>query len=182
MAQLNYKELGENEILLLIAPSDKIQEVILGVLKYYVDEDAYCTYVSVSKPAKTVQNILAKNKIKTDKIFFVDCITSSTIGEDMERAENIVFCNPKSLTNISLILTTALNSLPKDVMKVLVLDTFSTLLLYNEAMIVNRFMHSLTSKLREWNVKSVIFTLEEETDKKIIAQLTQFCDKAVKVN
>ena len=84
----------------------------------------------------------------------------------MERSGNIVFCNPRSLTNISIVLTTALESLPKEHDRILMLDTLSTMLLYNEAVIISRFMHSLISRLRELGIKSIFFTLEEETDKK----------------
>ncbi len=97
------------------------------------------------------------------------------------RAGNCVFCQPQALTNISIALTSAIESLPKDNDKLLILDTLSTLMLYNEAGTVTRFAHVLTEKLRAWGVKSVILTLEEETDKKIIAQLGQFCDKTINI-
>ena len=137
--------------------------------------------MTVSKPYNTIINILNKSGIKTDRIFFIDCITSLSTSSSVMRAGNCVFCQPQALTNISIALTNAIESLPKDNDKLLILDTLSTLMLYNEAGTVTRFAHVLTGKLRAWGVKSIILTLEEETDKKIIAQLGQFCDKTITI-
>ena len=70
---------------------------------------------------------------------------------------------------------------PKKENKTLILDTLSTLMLYNNAETVGKFMHAVTGKLRNWGVKSVILTMEEETDKEIISQISQFVDKVVKI-
>lgn len=43
------------------------------------------------------------------------------------------------------------------------------------------FVHNLTGKMRQLGVKAVILTLEEETDKKIISQLSQFVDRMIEV-
>lgn len=182
MVMINLKEMDSNQLVLIVAPSRKIQEVDLFLLKHFLNtKKAFCVYVTVAKPYQTMLNILEKNKIKTDKIFFIDCITPVSAGGGMQRVGNCVFCQPQSLTNISITLTAALQSLPKESERVLVLDTISTLMLYNEAGTVTRFVHSLTGKMRQWGVKSIILTLEEETDKKVLSQLSQFVDKVIEV-
>lgn len=182
MVDLDLKELETSKVVLVVVPSTSMQKVNLRILKYFLNtKNASCVYVTVAKPYKTMINILTKNKIKTSKIFFIDCITIRSEAEEMQRAGNTVFCHPQALTNVSIALTTAIKSLPKDTDRVLVLDTMSTLMLYNEAGTVGKFVHSLTGKVRAWGVKSVIFTLEEETDKKVISQITQFCDKCIEV-
>lgn len=183
MAKLNFKDLESNELILLIAPSEQMQQVNLKILRYFANEKAaFCVYLTVAKPYRTILGILEKNRIKTDRIFFIDCITSSTIGGEMERAGNCVFCPPQALTDISIALSTSLKSMPRDKERVLIIDTIGTLMLYNEAVTVSKFIHSLTAKLREWGIKSVIMTLEEETEKKVLAELGQFCDKVISIN
>ena len=182
MVKIDFKDLETSELMLVVAPSDSMQQVTLEVLKYFVNtKNSFCVYVTVAKPYNTIMNILNKNGIKTDRIFFIDCVTSLSTSESLLRAGNCVFCQPQALTNISIALTSAIESLPKDNDKLLILDTLSTLMLYNEAGTVTRFAHVLTGKLRASGVKSVILTLEEETDKKIIAQLGQFCDKTINI-
>ena len=181
-AKLDFKSLENAELLLVVAPSDSTQQVTLDILKYFVNtKNNFCVYVTVAKPYNTIMNILNKNGIKTERIFFIDCVTSLSTSSSVMRAGNCVFCQPQALTNISIALTNAIESLPKDNDKLLILDTLSTLMLYNETGTVTRFAHVLTGKLRASGVKSVILTLEEETDKKIIAQLGQFCDKTINI-
>lgn len=181
MTGLNYKSIEENKLIAVIAKSEKIQKITLDLLKYFLNnKKASCAYVTIAKPYKTIMNILTKNKIKTEQIIFIDCITSLSLGTDLQRISNCIFCKPESLTNISIALTSALDSLPKYHERILILDTLSTLMLYNQSKSINAFMHILTGKLREMGIRLIILTLEEETDKEIISEMTQFCDKVIK--
>lgn len=182
MPKLNMKELEDCELSLIIAPSDDVQKVNLQIMKHFMNKrKSSCVYLTIAKPYNTVLNILKKNKVSTGNIFFIDCITSLSTGGDMQRSGNAVFCQPQSLTNISIVLTSAIESLSKEKNKLLLMDTLSTLLIYNEAGTVTKFVHSLASRLRGLGVKSIIFTLEEETDKKIISQISQFVDKTIRL-
>lgn len=179
---LNLKDLENSEISLVIAPSEMVQQTNIDILKHFVNEkDSFCVYVTVAKPYKTMVNIFSKNGIKTDNIFFIDCITSLSVSGDIQRAGNCVFVQPQSLTNISMALTSAITSIPKEKESLMILDTLSTLMLYNQTETIAKFAHVLTGKLREWAVKSIILTLEDESDKKIVSQLTQFCDCTIRV-
>jgi len=184
MAEFNIKDLEGNGLILATAPSDKIQKINTEILKSCVNKKGSSTvYVTIAKPYKTILNTLKKNNINTDNLFFIDCATSPiTEGEEIKRVGNVIFCSPQLLTNLSIALTNALQGLPKSNKRILIFDTVSTLMLYNKAIIVTRFMHILTEKLRRWDIKSIIFILEEETDKKTMSQICQFCDKCVKIN
>lgn len=181
MAKMNYKDLEQNRLVVVIAKSDKLQKITLGILKYFVNKKkASCVYVTVAKPYKAIINILTANKINTKEIMFIDCITALSLGGDMQRAGNCIFCKPESLTNLSIALVNALKGLSQENERILVLDTLSTLMLYNQAKSISQFMHLLTFNLREMGVRSIVFTLEEDSDKAMISQITQFCDKVIK--
>lgn len=181
MLKLNFSELESGELSLLVAPSHLVQEATLQSAKYFVNRKKnFCVYVTVAKPYKTIFTLLEKKKINTGKVFFIDCATPLT-GSAETQAENCVFVQPQSLANLSIALSSAIQTLPPTHPKLLVLDTLSTLMLYNQAPIVAKFMHALAGKLRNWGVRSIIFILEEETDNKIISQLSQFCDNTIRV-
>ncbi len=183
MALLNLKDFEDNELILVLAPSDRIQEVNVEILKNFLNKkDTSCIYVTVAKPYKTIIKSLEKNGIKPDKLFFVDCATGLATGnEEVQRSGNAIFCPPQMLSDISIAMSNFVDSIPKKENKTLILDTLSTLMLYNNAETVGKFMHAVTGKLRNWGVKSVILTMEEETDKEIISQISQFVDKVVKI-
>lgn len=182
MAEIDLGDFEENNLFLVVVPSDLLQQTNIALLKYFLNsKNAACVYVTIAKPYKTMLNILEKNAVKTDKIFFIDCITQVPYGVGMQRMGNVVFMSPQALTNISITLSSAMQSFKKDENRVLFLDSISTLILYNESKTVTRFVHFLTGKIREWGVKSVVLTIEEEIDKNILSQLTTFFDKVVRV-
>jgi len=41
---------------------------------------------------------------------------------------------------------------------------------------VARFIHFLAGKMRVWQVKAIIISLERKEDKELIDELSQFCD------
>lgn len=175
------EEVEDKDLVLVLTPGDMVEEVNTQLLKSFNQEKGLKTvYVTVSKPYKTKRNILEDDGVDTGQIFFIDCITKLN-ADPPSRVENCVFLNPQALTDISIALTQAVESLPDDEGKLLIFDTLSTLMLYNDDEVVGKFAHSIASKIREWGVKSIMLTLEEETDEQVISQLSQFCDSTIYV-
>lgn len=169
-------ELAEAEIALLIPSSNDVAKLNAELVTYYTtDRNALCLYVTVTRPASTIQNQLRKQGADTDNVFYIDCATPLA-GSGLKRAENAVFVKPQKLSDISISVTEALKSLPADREKILILDTLTTLMLYNDENVVSKFAHSLVTRLRERDITGVLLTVEEETDEDVKAQLTQFCD------
>ena len=60
--------------------------------------------------------------------------------------------------------------------KFIFFDSIDTLLIYNKEEVVLKFIHFLIGRIREWNVKGIIVTVEKT---EIIPQLSEFCDKVI---
>mgnify|MGYP001595203162 CR=1 FL=1 len=178
--QSYFKDIEDNEIVLFIVPEVQLPQIEKDIIKYVSQQGYYIVYVNANKPYTTMTNIFQKEGIVMDKIFFVDLVTN-LVGINVQRAGNCVFCPPQALTNLSITIKSVVESLPKEANKILFLDSISTLLLYNESVTVTRFAHALIAKLREWKVKGMMLTLEQEADKKLISQITSFADKCVSI-
>lgn len=172
------EDIEKNEIVLVVVPGDKLPQIERDFVRQVSQKGYYIIYVTANKPYTTMCNIFQKEGISLDKIFFIDLVTN-LVGMELKRAGNCVFCPPQALTNLSISIQGAVENLPKESNKMLFLDTLSTLMLYNQSVIVTRFAHSLIAKLREWGVKGTILTLEQETDKKVMSQITSFADKRI---
>lgn len=134
-------------------------------------------YITVNKTYETMKSLLVKNKINIKNLFFIDMI-SEEIHPEKEQKENCFFLkSPNSLTDLGIVLEEAVSAIPGN--KYLLLDTLSTLLVYNHTTTVEKFVHFLTIKMRQWNLDGVIISLEKETDDSLRAQLAQFCDKVI---
>ncbi|RLE42335.1 hypothetical protein DRJ16_04980, partial [Candidatus Woesearchaeota archaeon] len=108
------------ESLLIITSVDKLQKEIIRYLKKL---NGYGVYVSLNKTQKSIEEILKKNKIDTNKLFFIDCVTSEKIRDD------VLHIHPDQLD----ILCTAIRAFMKDIKgeKFLLIDALATLLIYN---------------------------------------------------
>ena len=90
-------------------------------------KDHECVYLSMNRPYDNLINLFKKNNIDPKKFFFVDTI-SKTIGGKTPIEKNVLYISsPHGLTEISIALSKALQSL-KAKEKFLFFDSISTML------------------------------------------------------
>ncbi|HII38477.1 TPA: hypothetical protein HA318_00540 [Candidatus Micrarchaeota archaeon] len=135
-------------------------------------------YVTVNKPFEVLKPVFEKKGIPTERVFFIDLITQTSGAKVAEHKNCLFLASPRNLTDFSIALNEVINSLPAG-KKFMILDSFNTFTLYNDAQTMLRFTHFISGRLRAWNVRGVIFAVKEETDGKLVAQLSQFVDKIV---
>ncbi len=181
IASILKKELSDLDayVVLLLVNLNNYQKTSLEALRYLSREMSLPgVYVSVNKPYSSLRTSLVKEKIDVDTMIFIDAITKISGGE-AEKSENCLFLDgPENLTDFSISITEAVSALNmRD--KFLFFDSINTLLIYNETEPVSRFFHFLSSRMRQWGVKGLIMALDKKTDKSIISQISQFCDKVI---
>ncbi len=136
-------------------------------------------YVTTNKPYKSLVNSLEDKKIKTDNIFFIDCI-SKEVGESGKDEDNCLYLDsPKSLTSMSIAINESIENIDGE--KTLILDSLSTLLIYNDARTMGKFSNFLVNKMRSLEADAVILTLESDVDKDIIKKIQSFVDKVERI-
>ncbi len=181
--KLNFKEIDNNELVFLIIPSEKVDEVNEDILEYFVNKKgAICIYTTFTKPYEVVLKNLKRKTVNTDRLFIIDCVTPISEPEEISGNKKVIFCQPNSLTNISISVTTALKNMPRNKDRILVLDTITTLMLYNNKNDVIKFIHHLIGEIRKYGVKSLIFTLDEDSDKSVISEVSRFCDVSLRLS
>jgi len=175
------KDLPENFIVGLVVSSDKYEETNLHLLELLVNKMGYSgSYITINRPYENIIFMLNKHNIKVDNLFFIDCITKK-IGGVEKSAPNCLFLDsPQHLTDLGIALHEYV-SLTKDTKRFLFLDSLSTLFIHNDQTTMMRFIHYLTGKIRLWNISGVMISLHEESDKKVIGEISQFCDKIIRV-
>ncbi len=170
----------KNSVIIATVNSKRYNETNIMLIKYLTKEIKIPgVYVTLNKPFSTVKSSLEKAKVDTKLILFIDAITK-TSGGDIDKTKECLFIgNPENLSDISLAMDQAVSSLPsKD--KFLFFDSLTTLLLYNDAKTISRFIHFLSGKMRTWGIRGIIISLEEKANKELIDELTQFCDMRLK--
>ncbi|HLC85869.1 MAG TPA: ATPase domain-containing protein [Candidatus Nanoarchaeia archaeon] len=168
-------------IALATVPAALYNKTNIKIVKYFIEEeDIPGVYITLNKPYKTVQSILKKSKIDTRLVIFIDCVTRLADNSEKKSSNCLFIGSPEKLSDISIAMDQAVRAIPSK-QKFVFFDSLSTLLLYNNAEIVARFIHFLASKMRMWKVKGIIISLEKDKNKDLIDKLAQVCDIVVDI-
>jgi len=162
-------------VLTLIDPM-RYQEAVLEVVKYFTAKSKG-VYVTLNKPFSVLTKNFEKVGISSDSLFFVDGVTNVPALE--ENAGHSCLGAGIDLSNLCIGISRAVNKIQSE--KFLLLDSLSTLLIYNDTKAVSKFAHLLTEKMRRWNTAGSLLTVEMNSEKDVVSQLAPFCDKVVKI-
>jgi len=172
----------EGNVVLILTSAEKYLENIVSALKTLINKKNHsCVYVTINKPYQVLLNVLKKNSINTEKIFFIDLISRMTRIEAAGAKDCLFITSPDSLTELSIAITESVGNL-RDKNKFIFLDSLSTMLIYNQTGTVTKFAHFLIGKMKTETVKMIIISLEKEMDPKLVSQISSFVDKVIKVN
>ncbi|MCX6775981.1 MAG: hypothetical protein NT130_03985 [Candidatus Micrarchaeota archaeon] len=190
MEQNSRKEIEEKldklpmEFIALILSTADVYSIAQEIaLKVLVTNKNMCgTYITFNRPYSTLKKTIEDQGLDLSRLFFIDLITESAGGK-AERCNNyrcFYVSSPKNLTELSILIEQAMLRLSGE-KRFVFIDSISTMLVYNDADTVLRFMHSLTGKMRLLGITGIVFLLEKESDEKFLAQVSQFCDTVVTI-
>jgi len=166
------KEMGGYSTLIK-TPPDQLQKNIISAVKHLEGCGMAGVYVSINKPYKAVVDILKGNQINTERIFFIDCITSSTEREP----GNVSFIpNISDLSSLSIAITRSLDRIPGN--RFLLIDAIHTLWIYHTPEFIARFIQNLTERSYMSRVKMITFIVKSE-DKRLVRKLVPFFDRMI---
>ncbi|MBN2126843.1 MAG: hypothetical protein JW703_00450 [Candidatus Diapherotrites archaeon] len=169
---------GSNEglaVLMLIAP-EIYPAARDAMLELVSTKDSI--YVTLNKPVEFLLHFMQKNKLNAEKIHFIDMI--SALSLEKENTSQTSFLNsPNALSEALIELDSAISN--KTNTLVLVLDSISTLLVYNDKNSVEKFFHTLASKINQKKSIGLFLFVESEEYKEAVQTIEQFCDKVVKL-
>jgi KaiC/GvpD/RAD55 family RecA-like ATPase len=135
-------------------------------------------YVTTNNLYGTVSTNLKKFRVNVSKIFFIDCISKS-INPRIVDEKNCVFIeSPGSLSSISIAINSALNNLSGK--RVLLLDSLSVLLIYQDANTVSRFSNFILNKMRSLDFDAVILALDTDANKDVLKHVEALADEVIK--
>lgn len=171
--------LNENRIVLLLADSRRLKQTNTAVIKELTANGYSVMLVSVTLPNVVLRRTYEMAGIDLSKIFVVDSVTRYSGGPvvaDDPRCRYI--SNPGNLTDIGIVITEGLKSLPGD-KKCLFFDDISTMLLYNPSVTISKFIHFITNKIRLFDVAGIFLAVEKGLDPALLTQVSTFADLVI---
>jgi len=176
------KRLESLDKVLIIAPDDFLVDTMISVVRN-LSKKHYGIYISLNKPHTTINQILEKNGIKTEKIYFVDCITAvvhKTIEKD--KTKRVLFAShPSDIRKGGTIpesIDKFIKAIPNE--KFILVDALRTLLIHNEPKHVSEFIHNLARISKEFKTKIVVLTRKDH-DEELIERISPIFDEVVRI-
>ncbi len=167
----------EKPVVLALVDPVRYQESVVELLRYFTGKTPRGIYVTLNKPFAVLTKTFEKAGIPLGSLFFVDGITN--VPAMQEDASHTCLGSGIDLSNLAIATSRAVNRFPED--KFLVLDSLSTLLIYNDPKAVAKFAHLFTEKMRRWGAFGSLLTVEMNAERDVVLQLAPFCDKVLKI-
>ena len=170
---------------MITSPPDEYPDTIMAALRNIINPSTIRVYISLNKPYFALEEEMQTHGIPSTNIFFLDC-ASGLLGKTPQQIQNnYILSGPMDLTELSITLSSILSSdrlKGKEAETVLFLDSISTFLIYNDANVVARFLHTIAGRVRAHNIRGVFFSLEDDIAKGAIASTAQFHDKILRID
>lgn len=173
------KAVAFNQSVGVVLPSSNYSDLIQAFFEYIRSrpEDAW-VYVTITKP---YENILKQfgELAESKNIRFVDCI-SRAAGITKTEPNCVYVESPSMLEKLGLEIINIFKTVDEKTNKYLILDSLSTLIIYNDQEIVTEFFYHLANRTRSRNIHIISLAIEEEGMEKF-NKLLYLNDKILKV-
>lgn len=146
----------------------------IEIVKYAVSKNKKVVYLTVNKNIADLVELLKEDEIPQEGIIFIDAITGMSGGAELKGENYHYIDSPRNLTAAIIELDEIMEALSNEE-NYIILDSITTMLIYNKESAVEKMVHSLSSKMRQWKAHG-IFIIMESTDKKVKNTITQFSD------
>lgn len=169
-------KIGKNKVVILVIPDEEYAEFMIKVSKSVASDYKKICYVNLNKSYFTLTNAFKSENINLNKFFFIDGVTKKA-GE-AKKAGNCLYVDaPNALTQLSLGINKIFKTFKPEI---LLFDSLSTILIYEEVNTVLKFVHSLIGKIRLVDCVAVFTVLEGDVSSNLIKDLSMFIDKLMR--
>lgn len=174
---MNLAGITEKTNSLVITDVETIQGTSTDILKIFADNHVPGAYVCLNRPQHAVKKFLKKENIDFDKIFFIDCISSSLT--EVAPEDNVMhISNPADLTGLSIALSEFIDRVESE--KFIVIDALGTLLIYNQEEIVIKFIRSVLQECSQKDVVAIMIT-PHTTDSSWAEKIIPFFENIIRL-
>lgn len=173
------KAVAFNQSVGVVLPSSNYSDLIQAFFEHIKSrpEDAW-VYVTITKPYENIVKQFGE-LAESKNIRFVDCI-SRAAGISKTEPNCVYVESPSMLEKLGLEIINIFKTVDEKTNKYLILDSLSTLMIYNDQEIVTEFFYHLANRTRSRNIHIISLAIEEEGMERF-NKLLYLNDKILKV-
>jgi archaellum biogenesis ATPase FlaH len=170
-------------IVIEVSPEEDQMRVVADFMK--LKQNGKGIYVSSNRPANDlIEKLLSydvdlKKTLETNKTCIIDLMSRSVGASEVKGG--IYVSSPSELSAAQMAIEKAFETVNGKAGRTwLLLDSISTLLVFNTPGAVLHFIHFLIGRLRVLQFDGVLFTVEGSVDERTLSTIRQFCDMVIK--
>ncbi len=150
------------------------------LLRYFKSKDYAGIYVTLNTPITNLITLFEKASLNIENIYFIDGITKLTDSKVVESEHCQYVESPRDIVDLSFLIDETMRKIqhPK---KFVIIDSISTLMVYNSTQAIKQFAHSITGKIKSKNASGIIFA-SDDTDSDALTSIAHFCDRTLKLS
>ncbi len=173
--------LKQSYIVLMTVDSQSYSDIIPGLFKRFVNKQKIPgVYIAVNKSYERLVGEPKLCKINFENVRIIDMTTKMT-GSRMIRDRNVDYLESATdLMELALLLEKRLGKI-KERQKFIILDSVSTLLVYNETPQVEKLIHTLIEKVNKFKAKGILVMVKSKEHTGVIQTISQFCDRVAEI-
>ncbi|VVB99146.1 Uncharacterised protein [uncultured archaeon] len=150
------------------------------IISKFSATDESIIYISLNNGYQRLVADLTKEMKNIENVYFIDMVSANSGGK-IVNAPNVDYLNsPSDLTECILVLEKKLESSGNKKV-IIVLDSVTTVAVYNESAAVEKFVHVLVGKANTFNASAILLSPDYEENKSLTETIEQFMDKTVKI-
>ncbi|MEK6958153.1 MAG: ATPase domain-containing protein [archaeon] len=158
----------------------EFSQIRAGIMRRFGLADSMCIYITFNTGFGKLESGFARENINTENIRFVDLI-SKTAGSRLEKKKNVSYLDgPSDLTELILLAEKLLNEAEQK-KSFIILDSVSTMLVYNDSSTIEKFLHALLEKINGFGATAILLSSDLTGHEEITSTISQFVDKMVKI-
>ncbi|MFH1255976.1 MAG: hypothetical protein V1494_01655 [Candidatus Diapherotrites archaeon] len=168
-----------SRITLVALPSKGYTSSIVELAQTMAETYSLVCYVSLNDRCDSLFRSFADAGIDMKRFFLIDAITKTSQAIVEPRSNCVFVSSPNALIELSLAISDVLAKQRPDA---ILLDSLSTLLIYENPSTVTKFMHSLIGKVRTNSVDGVFTVLDSDQNAEAVKDLGMFIDDSLSLD
>ncbi|WXG44582.1 MAG: ATPase domain-containing protein [Promethearchaeati archaeon SRVP18_Atabeyarchaeia-1] len=171
-------------VLLEVPVSENPMKIVADFLRYRQDDKGI--YVSSNRSTKDLVEKLRvygfdlRESLETEKTYVIDLVSKSVGSSEVKGSLNVASPSELSATQMAFEKAVELLNCKRDDSWLLI-DSLSTLLVYNSSGALLHFLHFLVGRLRVLGFDGAIFAVEGSVEGNVLSTVRQFCDEVIRL-
>ena len=174
------KEIAKNKFLLILLEEKEYAKKLQEIMRSAEKTRTKICYVCLSKPYKDVMEDIRRQGFNVKDFFFVDVLSSHY--KEQEPSDNCIFVS--SPTNLAAVRVAIKKAVEDEKCSVILFDTISTLLIYQETSSIVKFTHCILTDEKQEQAKKLFIVIKGgaipgKDNKTLVKDLSMFADKTL---